>query len=71
MYGRPEGKRPLGTPSRRWEDNIEMDIQEATLRGRGGGQGLDGRGGGWEGEAGACERGNEDSGSVKCGKFLD
>jgi len=24
----PEGKRPLGGPRHRWEDNIEMDIQE-------------------------------------------
>jgi hypothetical protein len=26
--GKPEGKRPLGRPKRRWEDNIQMDIQE-------------------------------------------
>ena len=25
--GKPEGKRPLGRPRRRWEDNIKMDIQ--------------------------------------------
>jgi len=25
---RPEGKRLLGRPRRRWEDNIKMDIQE-------------------------------------------
>ena len=25
---KPEGKRPLGRPRRRWEDNIKMDIQE-------------------------------------------
>ena len=24
----PEGKKPLGRPRRRWEDNIKMDIQE-------------------------------------------
>jgi hypothetical protein len=24
----PEGKRPLGRPRRRWEDNIKMDLQE-------------------------------------------
>jgi hypothetical protein len=24
----PEGKRPLGRPSRRWEDNIRMDLKE-------------------------------------------
>jgi len=26
--GKTEGKRPLGRPSRRWEDNIKMDLQE-------------------------------------------
>ena len=26
--GKPEGKRPLGEPRRRWEDNIKMDLQE-------------------------------------------
>ena len=26
--GKPEGKRPLGRPRRRWEDNIKMDPQE-------------------------------------------
>jgi hypothetical protein len=25
---KPEGKRPLGRPRRRWEDNIKMDVQE-------------------------------------------
>jgi hypothetical protein len=25
---KPEGKRPLGRPRRRWEDNITMDLQE-------------------------------------------
>jgi hypothetical protein len=25
---RPEGRRPLGRPRRRWEDNIKMDVQE-------------------------------------------
>jgi hypothetical protein len=28
LVGKPEGKRPLGRPSRRWEDNIKMDLQE-------------------------------------------
>ena len=26
--GKPEGKRPLGRPRRKWEDNIRMDFQE-------------------------------------------
>ena len=28
LVGRSEGKRPLGRPRRRWEDNIKMDLQE-------------------------------------------
>jgi hypothetical protein len=28
LVGRPEGRRPLGGPRRRWEDNIKMDLQE-------------------------------------------
>ena len=28
LVGKPEGKRPLGEPRRRWEDNIKLDIQE-------------------------------------------
>jgi hypothetical protein len=27
LVGRPEGRRPLGRPRRRWEDNIKMDLQ--------------------------------------------
>jgi hypothetical protein len=28
LVGKSEGKRPLGRPRRRWEDNIKMDLQE-------------------------------------------
>ena len=28
LAGKPEGKRPLGRPRRRWEDNIKMDLRE-------------------------------------------
>ena len=28
LVGKPEGKRPLGRPRRRWEDNIKMDLNE-------------------------------------------
>jgi hypothetical protein len=65
LVGKPEGKRPLGSPRRRWIDTIRMDLQEV-------GCGyMD-----WTGlaqdrqVAEACECGNEPSGSVKCGKFL-
>jgi hypothetical protein len=35
LVGKPEGKRPLGRPRRRWEDNIKKNIQEV------GGGGMD------------------------------
>jgi hypothetical protein len=28
LVGRPEGRRPLGRPRQRWEDNIKMDLRE-------------------------------------------
>jgi len=28
LVGKPEAKRPLGRPRRRWEDNTKMDLQE-------------------------------------------
>jgi hypothetical protein len=28
LMGNPEGKRPLGIPSRRWEDGIRMDLRQ-------------------------------------------
>jgi hypothetical protein len=28
LMGKPEGKRPLGRPRRRWEDGIRMDLRE-------------------------------------------
>jgi hypothetical protein len=34
LVGRPEGKRPLGGPKRRWEDNIKMDLREIGIDGR-------------------------------------
>ena len=34
VVGKPEGKRPLGRPRRRWKDNIKMDLQKV-----GGGRG--------------------------------
>jgi len=60
---RPEGRRQLGRPRRGWVDNIRTDLQEV-------GSGyMD-----WIGLAqdrDVCECGNEPSGSVKCGEFLD
>jgi hypothetical protein len=37
LVGKPEGKRPLGRPRRRWEGNIRMDLKEVGC----GGYGLD------------------------------
>jgi hypothetical protein len=33
LVGKPEGKRPLGRPRRRWEDNIKLDIREIGIDG--------------------------------------
>jgi hypothetical protein len=41
LVEKAEGKRPLGRPRRRWEDNIKMDLQEV------GGGGVMGTGWGW------------------------
>jgi hypothetical protein len=63
----PEGKRPLGRPRRSWEDNIRMDLQKWDVGG------MD-----WIGLAQDRDRwrtivecGNEPSGSIKRGEFLD
>jgi hypothetical protein len=66
LVGRPEGRRPLGRPRRRWEDNIKMDLREIGFGD------VD-----WipwaqdRDSGGSCEHGNEPSGSIKCGEFLD
>jgi hypothetical protein len=33
LVGRPEGKRPLGIPRRRWEDNMKLDLREIGIDG--------------------------------------
>jgi hypothetical protein len=33
LVGRPEGKRPLGRPRNRWEDNIKLDFREKRIDG--------------------------------------
>ena len=65
--GKPEGKRPLGRPRRRWVDNIKMDLQEVGC----GYMDWIGLAQDRDSLAEACECGNEHSGSVKCGEFLD
>jgi hypothetical protein len=66
LVGKPEDKRPLGRPSRRWEDNIKMDFQEVRCGG------MD-----WieldqhRQVAGTCNSGKVHSGSINCREFLD
>jgi hypothetical protein len=31
LFGKPEGNRPLGRPTRKWEDNIKMDLRERVI----------------------------------------
>jgi hypothetical protein len=59
LVGKPEGKRPLGKPRRRWEDGIRMDLRETGL----GVCGLDSTGSQQRPVAGYCECGDESSGS--------
>ena len=33
LVGKPEGKRPLGRPRRRWENNIKIDLREVIVGG--------------------------------------
>ena len=66
LVGKPEGKRPLGKPRRRWEDNIKMDLREV-VRGCGDCMGLAEDRDRWR----ALVYGNELSGSIKFGEFLD
>jgi hypothetical protein len=66
LVGNPEGRRPLGRPRHRWEDNIKMDLGETGFG--------DVIGFIWlriETGGSSCEHGDEPSGSIKCGEFLD
>ena len=61
--GGHDGNRPPGRPRRRCEDDIKMDLQDVRWRGMN-----------WiasDQMAGACEYGNEYSGSKKCGEYTD
>jgi hypothetical protein len=67
LVGKPEGKRSLGRPRRRWVDNTKMDLREI----------------GWDGAdwmdmaqdrdqwRALCEHGIEPSGSIKCWEVLE
>ena len=66
LVGKPEGRRPMGRPRRRWVDNIRMDFQEVGC-GYTDWIGLAQDRGRWW----TLDCGNEPLGSVKCGEFLD
>jgi hypothetical protein len=59
LVGKPEGKRPLGRPRRKWGDGIRIDLRE--IGWGGGGCGLDWTGSGQGPVAGGCECGDEPS----------
>jgi len=65
LVGKPEGKRPLGRPGRRWEIILKW------IFGKWEGWRLDGVDSGEGHMAGTCEYGDEPSSSIKCGEFLD
>jgi hypothetical protein len=59
LAGKPEGKRPLGRPRRRWEDEMRVDLREIGL----GGCGLDSTGSGQGPVACCCKYDDEPAGS--------
>jgi hypothetical protein len=65
LVGKPEGRRPLGRPRRRWVDNVKMDLE------RMGWYGLERSGSGQGKVECSCEHGNEPSGSIKCWEILE
>jgi hypothetical protein len=66
LVGKPEGRRLLGRPRRRWEDNIKMDLKNV-----GWGHKPYGSGSGHGQVLGSCICGNKPSGSIKFGEFLE
>jgi hypothetical protein len=66
LVGKPEGKKLLGRPIHRWEDNIKINLQKVGYGDMDWIRLAQGRE-----MAGCCECGNEPSGSIKCGKFLE
>jgi hypothetical protein len=66
LVWKPEGRRPLERPRRRWENNIKVDLSEV-----GWGHRLDRSGSGEEQVVGFCEYGDDPSGFMKFGEFLE
>jgi hypothetical protein len=61
---KPEGKRPLGRPRRRYEENIKLDHREI------GREGVDWTGLGQDPATASCEHCNKPSGFIRAGHFL-
>jgi S-ribosylhomocysteine lyase LuxS involved in autoinducer biosynthesis len=70
LMGKTEEKKPLGRLRRRWEDNIKMDLQEVGCEGMGWIE-LDQDWTKWRQLVKVVMSGNETSGSIKYGEFLD
>jgi hypothetical protein len=66
LVGNPEGKRPLGGPRRRYEDNVKMDLREIGIDVANWFQLAQDRVHG-----GFCEHGNEPSGSIRKQDIFD
>ena len=67
LVGKPEGRRPLERPRRRWKENIKIGVREVCSRGHR----LDRSGLGYGHVSGCCECDNDPSGCIKCGEFLE
>jgi hypothetical protein len=67
LVAKPEEKRPLGRPRRRWLDNVTRDLTRDRMEL----YGLDPSGSGYGQVVGSCEHGNEHSGSIKCWEVLE
>ena len=66
LVGRRDERRPLGRPTRRWEDNIKINLPQVGWEGR-----MDLSGSGLGKMVGSCEWGNESSVLINCGESVD
>jgi hypothetical protein len=65
LFGKLEGKRPLGRPRRKWRENIKMHFKVECQCG------LDLCDSGQGSVAGSCKRGNKPYVSIRSGEFLE